>query len=281
MPGKQAWLRCLGCAACVALAALLAMPAGPQYLDRWRLQRDSREHVAELAGALEAARASHKQATEQFVRLAARAGAPQAQLPPAAAMLAQVRAALEQCKPALNAALPDAAAGESHSAFLAGLARRKAEAQSAQAVLAQAQGTLQRLALLLGAQSALLELQRQHSEAVLWNAPPIRRQVRAIQLALEQADGAGVDSAQLALRELGTQLTEAAKSESHLKDVRATVAQLGGMGLSGDDRKRVNALARAAATAAGELDAALVKQLAAQAEALLHARAPQGAGALP
>lgn len=254
--------------------ACVAIWGGVQYLDHWRSQRDSREHVARLAEVLEKARASQKQAIEQAVHLAGRAGAAQAQLPPAAAMLAQVQAGLKQSEPALQADPPDAGGipGQSRSAFLAAVDRRKAEAQSAQAVLTQAQGTLHRLELLLRAQSALLDLQRQYSEAVLWNAPAIRRQVRTVQQALGQADGAGAEAAQLAVQELSTRLALAAKAEGHLQDLRATAAQLGRMGLSGGDKKRVDALALAAATAAAVLDAERVKQLAAEAEALLRAR---------
>jgi hypothetical protein len=262
----------LGCA-----VACLAMWGGMHYLDYWRLQRDSREHVAQLAGVLEQARASQKEAIEQAVRLAGRSGAAQAQLPPAAAMLAQVQAGLKQTEPALKENAPDAGAitADNRSAFLAAVDRRKAEALSAQAVLAQAQDTLRRLEQLLGAQAALLELQRQYNEAVLWNGPAVRQQVRAVQQALEQAGGAGAPAAQLAVKELGTQLAAASAAESHLQDLRVAVAQLGRMGLPGDDRKRVDALAQAAFAAAAQLDAARVKELATQAEALLSfARLP-------
>eukprot|EP01034_Spumella_vulgaris_P038411 gene38411-47429_t len=127
-------------------------------------------------------------------------------------------------------------------AFLAAVDRRKAEAQSAQAMLTQAQHTLQRLELMLGAQSAMLALQRQYSEAVLWNALPIRQQVRKVQLALEENDGAGATVAQTAVTELGMQLAQASLAEGHLRDVRQAVSLLGKMGLSGDDRLRVQAL---------------------------------------
>ena len=270
--GHRLWL---GCA--LAGLACVAIWGGMQYLGHWRSQRDSREHVTRLAEVLEKARASQREVIEQAVRLAGRSGAAQAQLPPAAAMLAQVQAGLKQSEPALKHDAPDAGAitADSRGAFLAAVDRRTSEAQSAQAVLAQAQGTLHRLELLLEAQSALLELQRQYSEAVLWNAPAIRQQVRTIQQALEQADGAGADGARLAVKQLGNQLAGSAKAEGHLQDARAALAQLGRMGLSGDDKKHVDALALAAATAAAGLDAARVGQLAAQAEALLDfARLP-------
>lgn len=262
----------LGCA-----AASLAMWGGMHYLDHWRLQRDSREHVAQLVQVLEQARASQKQAIEQAVRLAGRSGAAQAQLRPAAGMLAQVQAGLKETEPVLKQDVPDPGAitADNRSAFLAAVDRRKAETQSAQAVLAQAQGTLQRLDQMLDAQSALLELQRQYNEAVLWNAPAVRQQVRAVQQALEQADGAGAGAARQAVKELGTQLAAASAAEAHLKDVREAVARLGRMGLPGDDKKRVDALAQAAFSAAAQLDAGRVKELAAQLEALLDfARLP-------
>ena len=262
----------LGCA-----VACLAMWGGMHYLDHWRLHRDSREHVAQLAGVLERARASQKDVIAQAVQLAGRSGASQAQLRPAAAMLAQVQDSLKQTEPVLKDAAPeaDAITVDKRSAFLAAVDRRKAEAQSAQAMLTQAQHTLQRLELMLGAQSAMLALQRQYSEAVLWNALPIRQQVRKVQLALEENDGAGATVAQTAVTELGMQLAQASLAEGHLRDVRQAVSLLGKMGLSGDDRLRVQALSQSALNAAGQLDAQRVKALAAQAEALLNfARLP-------
>eukprot|EP01034_Spumella_vulgaris_P038708 gene38708-47807_t len=87
----------LGCA-----VACLAMWGGMHYLDHWRLHRDSREHVAQLAGVLERARASQKDVIAQAVQLAGRSGASQAQLRPAAAMLAQVQDSLKQTEPVLK-----------------------------------------------------------------------------------------------------------------------------------------------------------------------------------
>ncbi|KQV90552.1 hypothetical protein ASD15_00190 [Massilia sp. Root351] len=262
----------LGCA-----ATCLAMWGGMNYRDHWRLHRDSREHVAQLAEVLEQARASQKDVIAQAVQLAGRSGAAHAQLRPAAAMLAQVQAGLQQTEATLKDAAPeaDAITADNRGAFLAALGQRKAEAQSAQAVLTQAQHTLQRLELMLGAQSAMLALQRQYSEAVLWNAPAIRQQVRKVQLALEENNGAGATAAQLAVTELGTQLAQAALAEGHLQDVRQVVSLLGKMGLSGDDRLRVQALSQSALSAAAQLDAGRVEALAAQAEALLSfARLP-------
>jgi hypothetical protein len=253
------------------------MWGGMNYRDHWRLHRDSREHVAQLAEVLEQARASQKDVIAQAVQLAGRSGAAHAQLRPAAAMLAQVQAGLQQTEATLKDAAPeaDAITADNRGAFLAALGQRKAEAQSAQAVLTQAQHTLQRLELMLGAQSAMLALQRQYSEAVLWNAPAIRQQVRKVQLALEENNGAGATAAQLAVTELGTQLAQAALAEGHLQDVRQVVSLLGKMGLSGDDRLRVQALSQSALSAAAQLDAGRVEALAAQAEALLSfARLP-------
>lgn len=263
------WLGCV--------LACLAMWGGMRYLDHWRLHRDSAEHVAQLAGVLDNARARHREAAAKLRWLTGRAGAAQPQLAPAAPILAQVQAELKQAEPVLKDGTPDADAitRENRGPFLAAVDQRKAQVLLAQASLLRAKGMLQRLEQLLATQAAMLALRNQYRDASVWDMPPIRQQVRQVQHALAEPGGAGAEASRLAVQALGVQLADAGAAAGHLQDVRGAVAQLGKMGLSGDDRKRVDALAQAAATAAAQLDAKRVKGLAEQAEALLNfARLP-------
>ena len=123
---------------------------------------------------------------------------------------------------------------------------------------------------LLAAQSGLTQLQHQYSEAAMWEAPLIRQQVRAIQGELGQPGGLGAAAAAAGIAQLGRQLADASAGAGYLGDVQAAVSKLQKMDLSAADRERVAALQRAAGTAAVRLDAAQVKALAADAEALLN-----------
>ncbi|CAN7612858.1 DUF6384 family protein [Pseudoduganella sp. LjRoot289] len=272
--GEQARAMRYALGACLAGAAVWA---GAVYVDDSRLHRAGRERVVLLSGALDAARERQKQAGALARQLGSRVAAAQPPLAAAAPLLAQAQLDLSQAAPVLQGALPDpdAIRRGNGGAFLAQVDRRRAEVAAAQALLERGQGRLQRLEQLLAARSGLTQLQRQYSEAAQWEAPPIRRQVRAVQRDLEQPGGAGATAAMDGLLVLGRQLADAGTIAGDMRDLQASSARFDKMGLPAEDRARVAALRQAAAAAAARLDAAQVTALAAEARSLLEfARLP-------
>lgn len=268
-----------------AVLAGAAIWSGTVQLGHWRAQREGRAQVAQLAAALDAARQHQKQAGLQMRQLVSRVGAAQPSLTAAAPLLAQAQLELAQAAPVLQGALPDPDTVRSGGspAFLAEVARRRAAVASAQTLLDRSQAQLQRVEQLLAAQSGLTQLQRQYSEAAMWEPPPIRQRVRAIQSELEQPGGTGAAAAMAGIGLLGRQLADASAAAGYLDGVRSAVAKLQTMGLSAADRGRAVALLHAANAAAALPDVAQVKALAADAQALLarHERTLQAqAGAM-
>lgn len=264
---------------CLRGAAVgLALWGGMAWFDHWSLHSDSREHVAQLSEVLETGRASQKSVAAQVLALAPAGRADAAQpLLPAAAMLAKAQADLKQAEPILKEAVPDpdGISKENRDAFLAAIDRRKAQVESAQVLLSQSAERLQRLEQLMTEQAAMLSLQRLYEGDALWNAAPILELRRQAQQLLDRDDGAGADGAPAAVKQLRSKLQSGSQAAIHGREVQAAVAQFGKMGLSGSDRKRIEALAQSAAVAVAGLDGDRAGKLAEQAELLLNfARLP-------